>query len=174
MNDVSRLLTLLVVAAAAAASTASATSAVGFCGGSQLSGSFSVIRGSAGAGNINYRLALKNVSQTQCNLTGLPQGRLLGKGGKPLPTHVTAAFPGALTAILVRLTPGQKAYATARFSPDVPGVGEPTAGRKCEPTSWFFRVAGPGGGTTKVKVAPPTSVCEHGQLQFSAYGTSPN
>jgi hypothetical protein len=168
-----RLLTLLVFAAVAA-STASATSTVAFCGGSQLSGSFSVIRGSAGAGNINYRLALKNVSQTQCNLTGLPQGRLLGKGGKPLPTHVTAAFPGALTAILVRLTPGQKAYATARFSPDVPGVGEPTAGRKCEPTSWFFRVAGPGGGTTKVKVAPPTSVCEHGQLQFSAYGTSPN
>ncbi len=169
-----RLLTLLVFAAAVAASTASATSAVAFCGGSQLSGSFSVIRGSAGAGNISYRLVLTNVSTTQCSVTGLPQGRLLGKGGKPLPTHVIAAFPGALTAILVRLTPGQKAYATARFSPDVPGVGEPVAGRKCEPASWFFRVAGQGGGTAKVKVAPPTSVCEHGQLQFSAYSTSPN
>jgi hypothetical protein len=173
MNDVSRLLTLLVFAAAVAASTASATSAVAFCGGSQLGGSFSVIRGSAGAGNIGYRLVLRNVSTMHCNLTGLPQGRLLGKAGRPLPTHVTAAFPGALTAILVRLTPGQKAYATARFSPDVPGVGEPAAGKKCEPTSWFFRVAGPGGGTTKVKMAPPTSVCEHGQLQFSAYNTNP-
>ena len=165
----SRVLTLVVFAAAVAASTASATSAVGFCGGSQLSGSFSVVRGSAGAGNISYRLMLKNVSNTQCSVTGLPQGRLLGKGGKPLPTHVTAAFPGALTAILVRLPPGQKAYATARFSPDVPGVGEPVAGRKCEPAAWFFRVVGQGGGTTKIKVAPPTSVCEHGQLQFSAY-----
>ena len=170
----SRVLTLLVFAAAVAASTASATSAVAFCGGSQLSGSLSVIRGSAGAGNVSYRLALKNVSTAQCSVTGLPQGRLLGKGGKPLPTHVTAAFPGALTAILVRLTPGQKVYASARFSPDVPGVGEPAAGRKCEPVSWFFRVAGPGGGTTKVRMAPPTSVCEHGQLQFSAYGTNPS
>jgi hypothetical protein len=165
----SRLLTLLVFATAVAATTASAGPAVAFCGGPQLSGSFSVIRGSAGAGNISYRLALKNVSNTQCSLTGLPQGRLLGKGGKPLPTHVTAAFPGALTAILVRLPPGQKANATARFSPDVPGVGEPVAGRKCEPAAWFFRVVGQGGGTTKIKVAPPTSVCEHGQLQFSAY-----
>lgn len=110
----------------------------------------------------------------QCSVTGLPQGRLLGKGGKPLPTHVKAAFPGALTAILVRLAPGHKAYATARFSPDVPGVGEPAAGSKCEPTAWFFRVAARGGGTTTVKVAPPTPVCEHGQLQFSAYSTNPN
>ena len=169
-----RLLTLLVVAAAVAASTASATSAVAFCRGSQLSGSFSAIRGSAGAGNISYRLVLENVSRTQCSVTGLPQGRLLGKAGKPLPTHVRAAFPGALTAILVRLSPGRRAYATARFSPDVPGVGEPIAGKNCEPTSWFFRVGDKGGGTTKVKVAPPTPVCEHGQLQFSAYSTHPS
>ncbi len=148
------------------------TSAVSLCRGSQLHGSFSALRGSAGAGNISYRLVLTNVSQMQCSVTGLPQGRLLGKGGKPLPTHVRAAFPGALSAVLVRLAPGHKAYATARFSPDVPGAGEPVAGRNCEPTSWFFRVAARGGGTTKVKVAPPTPVCEHGQLQFSAYGAS--
>jgi len=169
-----RLLTLLVVAAAAAASTASATSAVALCGGSQLSGSFSVIRGSAGAGNISYRLVLKNVSTTQCSVTGLPVGRLLGKTGKLLPTHIKAAFPGALTAILVRLLPGHKAYATARFSPDVSGVGEPTAGKNCEPVSWFLRITARSDSTTKVKVAPPTPVCEHGQLQFSAYGTDPN
>ncbi len=169
-----RLLLLLVIAAAVAASTASATSAIVFCGGSQLGGSFSVIRGSAGAGNISYRLALENVSKTQCSVTGLPQGRLLGRMGKPLPTHPKAAFPGALTAILVRLAPGHKAYATARFSPDVPGIGEPNAGKNCEPTAWFLRVAGRGGGTTKVKIAPPTPVCEHGRLQFSAYSTSPS
>lgn len=170
----SRVLTLLVVVAALTALTASASTASAFCRGSQLSGSFSVIRGSAGAGNISYRLVLKNVSKTQCSVTGLPQGSLLGKTRKLLPTHVRAAFPGALTAILVRLTPGHKAYATARFSPDVSGVGEPAAGKDCEPASWFFRVAARGGGTTTVKIGPPTPVCEHGQLQFSVYSPLPN
>jgi hypothetical protein len=51
----------------------------------------------------------------------------------------------------------------------VPGTGEPTAGTKCEPTAWWFRVTGQGGGTTKVKLGPPTPVCEHGQLLFSGY-----
>ena len=78
-------------------------------------------------------------------------------------------FPGALTAILVTLRPGQSTRATARFSPDVPGVGEQTVGR-CEPVAYSFRVTGQGGGTTTVKILPPTSVCEHGRLLFSAYG----
>jgi Protein of unknown function (DUF4232) len=168
-----RLLVPIAVAAAALASTASAASSFASCTGNQLTGSFTVVRGSAGAGNITYQLVLQNVSKTQCTLTGLPQGRLLGKTGKQLPTHVRAAFPGALTSVLVRLAPGKKAYASARFSPDVPGVGEPTAGTKCEPTSWFLRVTAQGGGTTKVKIVPATPVCEHGRLLFSAYGTKP-
>jgi hypothetical protein len=170
---VTRPLLLFVVVAAVAASTASATPKIAFCKGSQLSGTFAAIPGSAGAGNIVYRLTLKNVSKTQCAVTGLPQGRLLGKKGNPLPTHVRAAHPGMLTAVLVRLAPGHKAYANARFSPDVPGPGEPVSGRSCEPTSWFFRVAARGGGTTKVRISQPTPVCEHGQLQFTAYGTKP-
>ena len=80
-----------------------------------------------------------------------------------------AAFPGALTAILATLRPGQSTRATARFSPDVPGAGEQVAGR-CEPVAYWFRVAGQGGGSKTVKIAPPTSVCEHGRLLFSAYG----
>ena len=167
-----RLLTLAAVVAAAVASTATAAPQLSSCTGKQLTGTFSVIKGSAGAGNIVYELVLKNVSNTQCAVTGLPQGRLLGKTGKPLPTHVRAAFPGALTAVLVRLAPGHKTYASARFSPDVPGPGEPTAGKNCEPKAWWFRVTGQGGGTTKVKVTPATPVCEHGQLQFSSYGTT--
>lgn len=147
---------------------------VGPCAGAQLQGSFSAVRGSAGAGNISYRLVLRNTSSATCTLTGLPRGRLLSKGGRPLPTHVRAAFPGALTAILVRLAPGQRAFATARFSPDVPGVGEPVAGRRCEPTAYWLRVTAPGGGTTKEKVAPATPVCEHGRLLFSSYGTKPS
>src|SRR3954453_19417102 len=139
------------------------------CKGSQLAGTFNVVRGSAGAGNISYVLGLRNISSTECSVTGLPLGRLLGKTGKPLPTHVKAAFPGGLTAVLVRLRPGKWAKATARFSPDVPGPGEPRAGRKCEPTAYWFRVTADGGGTTKVKLTPATPVCEHGQLNFSAY-----
>jgi Protein of unknown function (DUF4232) len=161
-------LVLVVVAAVSSAGTAVAHTEAS-CTGAQLTGSFNVVRGSAGAGNITYKLVLKNASTRTCTMTGLPQGRLLGKTGKALPTHVKAAFAPGLTAILVRLAPGKTTFATARFSPDVPGTGEPAAGTKCEPTSWWFRVTGQGGGTTKVKLGPPTPVCEHGQMLFSAY-----
>lgn len=165
-----RLFTLVVVTlAAAAVATSAVAHADASCRGSQLKGTFNVVRGSAGAGNITYKLVLKNVSTRMCTVTGLPEGRLLGKTGRALPTHVRAATPGMLTAILVHLAPGKTTFATARFSPDVPGPGEPAAGSKCEPSSWWFRVLGQGGGTTKVKVGPPTPVCEHGQLLFSGY-----
>jgi hypothetical protein len=165
-----RFLTLTAVAAAVVACGATAASQPSRCTGKQLAGSFAAVPGSAGAGNIVYELVLKNVSTKTCAVTGLPQGRLLDKAGKPLSTHVRAAFPGALAAVFVRLAPGRKTYASARFSPDVPGPGEPVAGRSCEPKAWWFRVSGQGGGTTKVKLSPPTPVCEHGQLQLSAYG----
>ena len=167
-----RLLVLAALVTALVAGAANASSQFANCTGKQLAGTFAPVPGSAGAGNITYELVLKNVSKTQCVVTGLPQGRLLGRLGKPLPTHVRAAFPGALTAVLVRLAPGHKAYASARFSPDVPGPGEPTAGRNCERKSYWFRVTGQGGGTTKVKITPATPVCEHGQLQFSAYSST--
>ena len=168
-----RLLALsLVVLAAAGATGAGAATHLTSCKGSQLSGTFRYVPGSAGAGNVVYALLLKNVSTHECDLTGLPQGRLLNKAGKPLPTHVRAATPGALSAVLVRLAPGKSTRATARFSPDVPGPGEAVSGRSCEPKSYWFRVAAQGGGTTKVRLLPATPVCEHGQLQFSAYGTT--
>jgi hypothetical protein len=127
-----------------------------------------VVYGSAGAGNIVYKLTLKNTSSTPCTVSGLPQGELLGKTRTKLPTHVRAAHANQLTAVLVTFAPGDSASATARFSPDVPGTGEQTIGR-CEPKAYWFRVRAPGGGTTTVKLAPPTSVCEHGTLSFSAY-----
>ncbi len=164
-----RLTLICVILCTVAAATSAGAHGDASCVGAQLKGTFDVVRGSAGAGNITYKLVLKNVSAHTCTLTGLPQGRLLGKTGKALPTHVRAASPGMLTAILVRLAPGKATFATARFSPDVPGPGEPTAGARCEPTSWWFRVLAPGDGTAKVKLVPPTPVCEHGQLQFSVY-----
>jgi hypothetical protein len=167
---VKTVLTLSACAVALAVSvSASGRSTLVSCRGSQLQGTFAVVQGSAGAGNITYALRLRNSSKTTCQLTGLPQGRLLGRRGAKLPTLVRAAFPGALAAVLVTLSPGQATRATARFSPDVPGPGEGTKGR-CEPTAYTFRVTGQGGGTTAAKVVPPTSVCEHGRLLFSAYG----
>ena len=155
--------------AALSASTAFGHRGVGDCAGGQLAGRFAVIPGSPGAGSISYKLALKNTSATPCTVSGLPLGQLLGKTKNKLPTHVRAAHPGQLTAVLVTLLPGESTNATARFSPDVPGVGEPVAGRQCEPKAYWFRVRPPGGGTTTVKLLPATPVCEHGTLSLSAY-----
>jgi hypothetical protein len=140
------------------------------CKGAELAGSFNAIRGSEGAGNIVYRLTLTNRSTTACRLSGLPSGQLLGKTGKNVPTHIRAASAQSLTAVLVTLAHGQTAHADARFSPDVPGVGEQMkAGGQCEVTSYELRVSLPGGGRATVKITPPTPVCERGQLSFSAY-----
>lgn len=165
-------LAALVVGAAAAlsASTAFGHRAAADCTGSQLAGTFTAVRGSAGAGSISYRLRMKNTSATPCTVTGLPLGQLLGKRKQKLATHVHAAHPQQLTAILVTLLPGESAVATARFSPDVPGVGEPTLKGQCEPAAYWFRVRPAGGGTTDAKISPATPVCEHGTLSFSAYG----
>ena len=161
---------LAVIAAAAfAACGASAGGQPSSCTGAQVAGAFKVVPGSAGAGNIVYALTLKNISTKTCTVTGLPQGRLLGLHGRKLPTRIHASFPAGLTAVLVRLAPGKSARATARFSPDVPGVGEGTVGA-CEPKAYTLRVSLAGGGTTNAKLAPATPVCEHGALAFSAYG----
>lgn len=159
---------VVVAAVALSASTAFGDKTALSCAGAQLTGRFAVVYGSAGTGNIVYKLTLKNTSATPCTVTGLPVGRLLGKAKQKLPTHVRAAHPNQLTAILVTLAPGRSTYATARFSPDVPGVGEQTIGA-CEPKAYWFRVGAPGGGTATVKMLPPTPVCEHGTLSFSAY-----
>jgi hypothetical protein len=162
---------LVALVAAVAVSAAPARTTAQACSGTQLKGIFAVVRGSAAAGSISYRLKLTNVSSAACTLTGLPQGTLLGRKHNPLPTHITAAHPQQLSAVLVTLSPGRSAFADARFSPDVPGVGEPTAGRLCEPVARWLRVRAPGGKTTAAPLEPPTSVCEHGSLRFDAYSS---
>ena len=139
------------------------------CKGSQLAGSFKAVPGSPGAGNIVYRLTLTNTSATTCALTGLPVGQLLGKTGKKLPTHIRAAFPQGLTAILVTLAHGKSSHATRASRPTFPASASRRPAQ-CEATSYSLRVTARGGGTTTVKITPPTPVCEHGQLSFSAYG----
>ena len=156
-------------AALAFTSGGSAGATVGPCTAAQLSGVFRVIPGSAGAGNIVYALRLRNTSARTCFVSGLAGLRLLGKTGRPLPTHVAPAFRPGLTAVRVVLRPGQSARAEARFSPDVPGPGEPQTASQCEPTAYKVRVAPPpGGGTLIAPVSPPTPVCEHGGMSLKA------
>jgi hypothetical protein len=162
---------LLLMAAAlcgALAHDIGARDAQRFCKGADLTGRFAVIPGSAGAGNIVYALRLKNRSSSACSLTGTPIVELRGKTGKKLPTRIRPAHPGAQTAVLVTLQPGRQAKATARFTPDVPGPGEPT-GAQCEPRAYRLSVQPNGGGRTSVPIVPATPVCVHGTLTFSVY-----
>jgi hypothetical protein len=137
------------------------------CKGSDLSGTFAAVPGSPGAGNIVYALRLRNTSSSSCTVTGIPVVTLLDRRGRRLPTHPFPAHPGALTAVLVTLAPGKAATATARFSPDVPGTGEPVTGRRCEPVAYDLLVRPNGGGTLSAPFRPPTPVCEHGGMQWS-------
>ncbi len=139
------------------------------CRGAQLSGRFKVVPGSAGAGNIVYALRLTNRSGRTCFVSGLAGLRLLDSRGRPLPTKVEPAFRPGLTAVKVILRRGGTARVDARFSPDVPGPGEPVAGRRCEPVAYRVRVTPPpGGGTLVAPITPPTSVCVSGQISLRA------
>ena len=151
------LAAILVVLAAPAGSRASACTGLG--------GTFSVVPGSAGAGNIVYTLRLHNGGTTACLLRGLPQLRLLGTGGRPLPTKIVADKRFHATPFLLR--PGRTAAATARFTPDVPGPGEQRPG-PCEPTAHTARVLA-AGASVVVPLRPPTRVCVHGSMTFTPY-----
>lgn len=139
------------------------------CTGSSLGGTFAGIPGSAGAGQISYRLTVTNTSNAACFVSGMPQLQLLDAQGAALPTSVTAAQPGQATAAKIVLQPSASATSDARFSPDVPGVGEGQAGKPCEPVAHQLQVTANGGGTFVVPITPPTSVCEHGSLRMTLY-----
>ncbi len=159
----------IAVAGGIAAFAASTVTAAGSpaCVGRDFTGTFAGVPGSAGAGSISYNLRLRNRSTRTCFVSGLPGLRLVGLHGKLLPTHVRPSHPGALTAVRVDVRPGGYAAATARFSPDVPGVGEGGYG-PCEPKSYRLRVTvPPGGGLVVVPIVPATPVCEHGGMVLS-------
>ena len=149
--------------------TTPAPAATPACTGSSLAGTFAGIPGSAGAGNISYRLTVTNSSNSACFVSGIPQLQLLDAQGGALPTSVTAAQPGRATAAKIVLQPSASATSDARFSPDVPGVGEGQAGQPCEPVAHQLQVTATGGGAFVVPITPPTSVCEHGSLRMTLY-----
>jgi hypothetical protein len=147
----------------------SSPAAVQPCTASQLSGSFRFVPGSPGAGSVSYMLRLRNRSSRTCFVSGLAGLRLLGRTGHPLSTKVVPAFRPGLTAVRVVLRPGQTAKAEARFSPDIPGPGEPQTTGPCEPKAFRVRITPPpGGGTLVGPVLPPTPVCEHGGMSLRA------
>ena len=156
---------VLLVTAGVAVVAQSAVAVEPACTGKALDGLFAAVPGSAGAGQISYALRLRNRSAGACFVTGVPGLRLLGRSGRPLPTRVVPAFPGAGTAVRVGLAPGAAAVATARFSPDVPGPNEQTEG-PCERRAYRVRVALPASGLV-VPGRPPTPVCEHGRMVLS-------
>ena len=147
--------------------TQPAASAANACTGDSMTGSFTGIAGSAGAGQIGYRLRVTNASPIACFVSGLPSVQLLSSAGHDLPTNVVAAQPGTATAARIILKPNASATADARFSPDIHGGSEPTDA-PCEPKSFTLRVAF-GGAPLDVSITPPTPVCEHGTLQFSLF-----
>jgi uncharacterized protein DUF4232 len=146
--------------------TASAASATP-CTGEALSGTFALVPGSAGAGQIEYALTLTNTSHSACYVRGVPRATLLNASAAALPTHVRPAGGGAPTRVV--LEAGASAVAHARFSPDVPGPGDSQSG-ECQPQAHTLQVSPNGGGVTDAAVKPSTSVCEQGTLSFEALG----
>jgi hypothetical protein len=128
------------------------------CTADDLTGTFQVLQGSAGAGNIVYTLKVTNASQSACTVGGVPSLAFLDASGNELPSHVAESNSG--TDTVVTLQPGDSARSQVRFSPDV----DP-----CDPgTAQTLHVAiGPG--TLNVPIDPPTKLCGAGSLQPSAF-----
>jgi Protein of unknown function (DUF4232) len=147
------------------------TTAYGPCLASSLAGAFAGVPGSAGAGQITYRLRLTNQGDSTCAVAGVPSVKLLAQDESTLPTNVEPARPSDTNAGRVVLSPGDAATADARFSPDVPGTGD-DAGPQCEPKAYTLRVT-IGSGEVDAPVTPATPVCERGSLFFSALAAAP-
>lgn len=137
------------------------------CTGSRLSGTFAAVPGSGAAGQVEYRLTLKNQGPGRCYVFGLPEAQLLAADGTALPTHVAAAQASTSSSRVV-LAAGASAVAQARFSPDVPGTGDSQTG-PCQPKAVTLRVTPNGGGSVDAPIQPPSSVCERGRLYFDAF-----
>jgi uncharacterized protein DUF4232 len=159
----------LVLGAALAVVFAAGTGVAGGAGSaactlSSFQGAFKVVPGSAGAGNIVYKLRVVNNSGATCAFSTAPALRLLDKHGHALPTH--AKFPQTLVAT-IKIHPGKAAVATARFSPDIPSGGEPQNG-PCEKRAFKLRVGVGPTNALKVPVTPHTRVCGRGSMAFHA------
>jgi len=169
-QTVTHVRTVTVTTPATTTTTAAPASAP--CAASSLRGSFEVVQGSAGAGQVSYSLTLTNTGATACFVSGIPQVQLLGTTGRALPTSTSAAPPVPASPAKVSLQHGASAVAEARFSPDVNGTGDNAPGQ-CQPTATVMRVTAPGGGTLDAPIQPPTPVCERCSLHFKVFASAP-
>ncbi len=129
------------------------------CQAAGLSGTYTVVTGSAATGHIEYTLTITNRSAVTCTVSTPLHITLLGAHGQGLPTEPT------FTTRTVALAPGQWAQAQSEFSPDFASGGEPTHGN-CEPTAHALRIDI---GAASVR-APmdPSPVCGDGTIAFRA------
>jgi hypothetical protein len=136
------------------------------CHTSGLSGSFTLVPNSQGAGNEVAKVTLTNTSGTVCHVYGFVGMQLLNAQHQPLPTNVVRDH--SLAELIVTLIPNGSASAAARFSPDVPGPGDAQNGQ-CQPTAAFVEITPPDETThLVVPVQPATSVCSSGQLRTTS------
>jgi hypothetical protein len=160
---VTHTVTQSVTTATDAAATTTSSSATAACGASDLSATFRVLEGSAGAGNIVYTLHVTNTSQSNCTIAGIPSSvEMLTADGSKLNTRSTQN--GGTNAAVATLHPGDSASAQARFSPDVDPCGDVYA------TTLRFSPAG--GGYLDAKVDPKTRVCGQGVMQWDPFTTA--
>jgi hypothetical protein len=115
-------------------------------------------------GRVSYRLELFS-GLPVCATNSIVSLRLLGAGGRALPTRVTA---GVSSPYLIPA--GAEATAIASFQTKA-GAGEPKHGG-CEALASSVAVAiRPGGGTLDVPIKPPLRACHHGAIDLSGLYT---
>jgi len=124
-------------------------------------------------GDIDYAATLTNAASHSCTLYGYPGLLLLDAKYAPLPTDALR-IPDPAKRLII-LPAGGIATAFGRFTPDVPGVGDNTTVPPggvwvCQPTAVHIQIIPPDETThLVVKVTPPTSVCQSGLMQVSAF-----
>jgi hypothetical protein len=128
------------------------------CTASDLTGTFRIVEGSAGAGNIVYTLRATNASQGACTVSGFPTIFFLDSSGKVMPSKTSTN--GDHIAV-VTLQPGDTATSQVRFSPDVTPCDAGTA--------TTIRVELPDKTTFDAKIDPTTKLCGAGSLQPSPW-----
>jgi hypothetical protein len=142
--------------------TTTSASAGNACTAHDLTATFQVLQGSAGAGNIVYTLKVANASQGACTVSGVPAIDFLDSSGTAL--KKTVSPNGAGTAALITLQPGDTARSQVRFSPDV----DP-----CDPgTATTLRLTMPDSSTLDAKIDPATRLCGNGSLQPSIFSAA--
>lgn len=156
-----------VIAIAAIAATAVAVLAAGAsgrprsrCEAAFLNAKMTVIHGSSVAGHIEYLLTIHNGGPSVCIVHEHPPLQLLDASGDHLPTHVEDQGQGGT----VFIRHGRTVSAKLRFSPVIPGPGEPYFG-PCERPAHHVRVELNGAITVTAPIEPPTTVCGPGRIE---------